>query len=283
MHSTLITPAHLATRIGDRAWVIVDCRFDLAVPEAGVAAYRDGHIPGAVHADLDRDLSGPRGPATGRHPLPDPQTLAATFGRWGIGPGVQVVAYDAASGMFAARLWWLLRWLGHDAVAVLDGGMRAWQDAGLPLENSLPTPQPREFIPAVRAQLWAGTDEVARSANDPGWRILDARAAPRYAGEVEPIDPVAGHVPGAHNFPYERNLTPAATLRGSTDLRQTLTEALGPVPADRTIVMCGSGVTACHVLLALAAAGLEGARLYPGSWSEWIRDPARPIATGPAP
>jgi thiosulfate/3-mercaptopyruvate sulfurtransferase len=281
--TTLIDPDRLAPHLEDPRWAVVDCRFDLARPEAGEASYLEGHIPGAIHAHLDRDLSGPRGPLLGRHPLPDADALARTFGRWGIGPGVQVVAYDAGPGMFAARLWWLLRWLGHDCVAVLDGGLRAWRESGRRLETGAVSRVPREFVATARQELCADTEEVERRRADPDWRVLDARAAARYAGEVEPIDPVAGHVPGAHNYPYEQSVAETDRLHARSALGARLEQALGPVPPERAILMCGSGVTACHVLLAMAVCGLDGARLYPGSWSEWIRDPARPIATGHAP
>ena len=282
-YTTLIDPDQLAPHLDDPQWLVVDCRFDLARPEAGAQSYREGHIPGAIHAHLDNDLSGPRAPALGRHPLPDPERLAATFGRWGIEPGVQVVAYDGAAGMLAARLWWLLRWLGHDAVAVLDGGLRAWRESERPLETRTVARTARRFVAAPRREAWADTAEVRLRSVDPDWRVLDARAAPRYAGEVEPIDPVAGHVPGAHNYPYERSVADTDRLCSRSQLDARLRQALGPVPPERTILMCGSGVTACHVLLAMAACGLDGARLYPGSWSEWIRDPTRPVATGHEP
>jgi len=283
MRNALLSPPELAAHLDDPDWVIVDCRFDLTRPEAGRAAYDAAHIPGARYADLDRDLSAARGPGTGRHPLPDPDTLAATFGAWGIGPGVRVAAYDADTGMYAARLWWLLRWLGHDAVAVLDGGLRAWREAGLPLSDSVTTCRPRVFEARVADDAWFDSAAVAQLAGDPGWRLLDVRAAPRYAGDIEPIDPVAGHVPGARNYPFERSLDDAGRWRPVADVRAKLEAALERVPPQRTIIMCGSGVTACHVLLAMAACGLDGARLYAGSFSEWIRDPQRPVATGPDP
>jgi thiosulfate/3-mercaptopyruvate sulfurtransferase len=280
MHTTLVAAAELARQLGDENWRVVDCRFDLGAADAGEAAYRAGHIPGAVYAHLDRDLSSPITPTSGRHPLPEPQALACRFSQWGIGPATQVIAYDAGNGAYAARLWWLLRWLGHAGVAVLDGGYAAWLAAGCPIEHELTSPRPQPFSRRVSVATWVGADVVAARAGDPAWRLLDARAPERYAGVVEPIDAVAGHVPGASNYPFTRSLGPGGRMLPAAELRATLSSELGSVAPQRTIVMCGSGVTACHVVLALEAAGLTGAQLYAGSWSEWIRDPDRPVATG---
>jgi thiosulfate/3-mercaptopyruvate sulfurtransferase len=283
MYSTLISVADLAAHLADPAWVIVDCRFDLARPEAGREAYASAHIPGARYAHLDQHLSCRPTPQSGRHPLPDADTLAATLGSWGIGNATQVVAYDAGNGAYAARLWWLMRWLGAERVAVLDGGFRSWTDAGLPVTAALPDITPTRFAGNPRPEMLVHADEVLQRASDTSWRVLDARAPERFRGELEPLDPVAGHIPGAGNHPFTDNLAADGRFLPVAELRQRLQASLHPVRADRSIAMCGSGVTACHNLLALEAAGLQGARLYAGSWSEWIRDPSRPVAVGPEP
>lgn len=277
MYTTLIGAHELAGRLADPQTLVVDCRFDLARPDAGRAAYLAGHIPGALYAHLDHDLSGPVTPATGRHPLPDPETLARTLSSWGITSQTQVVAYDADSGAFAARLWWLLRWVGHRGVAVLDGGFKAWREAGLATSTDIPTRSPSEFIARPDRSAWVDADEVARCLRA-GWRLLDARAPERFAGSVEPIDPVAGHVPGAVNHPLTTNLTTDGRFLPPQELHARYTASQAGVSDAQTIAMCGSGVTACHLLLAMEIAGKPGARLYAGSWSEWIRDPARPVA-----
>jgi thiosulfate/3-mercaptopyruvate sulfurtransferase len=262
---------------------LIDCRFDLANPPAGRAAYLAGHLPGASHADLERDLSAPVGPATGRHPLPDPQALAERLGAWGVDGTTQVIAYDGANGSFAARLWWLLRWLGFGRVAVLDGGLAAWVAAGGALQTG-PLERPaRRFAAQPDPAAWLDTAAVAAARHDAARLIIDARAPERYAGAVEPLDPVAGHVPGAVNHPFAMNLGADGRFLPPAELRRRWLERLGPTTPGGAIAMCGSGVTACHNLLALEIAGLPGARLYAGSWSEWIRDPARPVATGSEP
>ena len=286
MAGTLITPAELAAHLGDREWLAIDCRFDLARPDWGEQGFASGHIPGALYAHLDRDLAGPHSAASGRHPLPPVATLEKTLGRFGVDAAVRVVAYDQGPGAFAARLWWLLRWLGHERVAVLDGGFAAWKEAGLPLSTEPSVRPPRSFraepakasvvtTAAIAAALEAG--ELARG--EP--LLVDARAADRFAGQNETIDPVAGHVPGAHNHPYMRNLNEHGRFLPANQLRRAWLETLRGRPAQALVAMCGSGVTACHNLLALEVAGLPGARLYAGSWSEWIRDPVRAVARGP--
>jgi len=279
----LIDASALARELDRGGCVVVDCRFTLTDPPAGRAAYERGHIPGARYAHLDDDLARHPRAGEGRHPLPDAERFAATLGSWGIDRDTAVVAYDEGSGAIAARLWWLLGWLGHARRAVLDGGFAAWQQAGLPIEQSTPPVHPRRYE-AGRPQR----DEVVATediADDQaaGGLLVDARAAPRYRGEQEPIDPKAGHVPGARNRPFSANVTPAGRFRPPAELRAELTELLGGRGADRLVSMCGSGVTACHLLLAMDVAGLPGGRLYAGSWSEWIRDPARPIKTGAEP
>jgi len=283
MSSPLISPEELARHLDDPTWVVVDCRWTLTDPAAGPAAHARSHIPGARYANLDDDLSRRPSPSDGRHPLPAAADFAARLGSWGVGNSTTVVAYDEASGAIAARLWWLLGWLGHDRRLVLDGGFAAWTAARLPVEARMPRWQPAHFVPRALAD-----DSVVEAADLPalqaaGSLLVDVRAAPRYRGEQEPIDPVAGHVPGAVNRPGSVNIDANGRFRASEALRGELTELLAGRSPRELIAMCGSGVTACQLLLALEVAGLDGAKLYAGSWSEWIRDPARPIATGPKP
>ena len=279
----LIDCTTLADRLGDPGWRIFDCRFDLADPARGAAAYAQGHVPGAFYAHLDRDLSSPITPHSGRHPLPEPTALCDWLGRHGVGRETWVVAYDDSGGSMAVRLWWLLRWLGHRAVTLLDGGWPAWERAGLPVETHPPA--------AAAAARFDGTpdwDQVVSSAQierqlaggATDLLLMDARTAVRFRGEAEPIDPIAGHIPGAINLPLQDNLDPDGRFKSPAALRGLYLPALhGHRPQD-VAAMCGSGVTACHNLLAMELAGLPGGRLYAGSWSEWIRDPARPVARG---
>lgn len=277
MYSTVISADELAANLSRADWLPIDCRFDLAKLEAGEAAYRAGHIPGAVYAHLERDLSGAIAAHTGRHPLPDPGRFAATLSGWGVAPTTQIVAYDADTSAHAARLWWMLRWVGHRAVAVLDGGFKAWLAAGLPVDAKIPSRPNTRFEVHADRSAWLDADELAVRLQD-GWRLLDARAPERYAGHVEPIDPVAGHIPGAVNHPLSTNLGSDGRFLSADELRRRYALSQQNVSDDRTIAMCGSGVTACHLLLAMHIAGKPGARLYAGSWSEWIRDASRPIA-----
>lgn len=286
MHTTLISAAELARHANDSQWVVLDCRHDLMNPAAGRDAYAAGHIPGARFANIDTDLSGAKtgadGVFRGRHPLPERDALLATLRSWGISDSTQVVAYDAHGGMFAARLWWLLRWMGHAGVAVLDGGLPAWQAQGQPLETATP--------PALSATA-AGTlseraalvqtvtvDDVLFNLSTQDRIVVDARAADRYRGENETIDPVGGHIPHARNRFFKDNLTADGTFKDAALLRSEFAPLFAT--AAQAIMQCGSGVTACHNLLALEVAGMPGAALYPGSWSEWCTDPARPVATG---
>ncbi len=280
--STLLRPADLMGHLADPNWLVLDCRFELSDPGAGERAWAAGHIPGALHAHLDRDLSGPVTASTGRHPLPDRGAFAATLSRWGIQPVTQVVAYDASSGMFAARLWWMLRWAGHDRVAVLDGGLQGWTAAGGALDRSVRQRQPVRFEPAWRDDRVVATDELAPMIGRGDCVLVDARGPDRFEGRVEPIDPVAGHVPGAVNHPCQRNLDADGRFLPPAQLLERWRDTLGGRAPASAVCMCGSGVTACHDLLALEHAGLSGARLYAGSWSEWIRDPGRPVARGGA-
>ena len=281
-YGPLIDVGTLALEIGRSGCVVVASRFTLTDPSAGRAAYDRGHIPGARYAHLDDDLSRRPRAHEGRHPLPERERLAATLGGWGIGPADAVVAYDEGSGAVAARLWWLLGWLGHERRAVLDGGFAAWQAAGLPVEQAAPVAIARHYDLREPDRGVVATDDVSEALAS-GDLLVDARAAARYRGEHEPIDPKAGHVPRARNRPFSANVDPSGRFRPPADLRAELTELLDGRHPEQLIAMCGSGVTACHLLLAMEVAGLTGGRLYAGSWSEWIRDPARPIRTGPEP
>jgi thiosulfate/3-mercaptopyruvate sulfurtransferase len=285
--TTLITPAVLAMHLDDDdpAYVIVDCRFKLDDVEWGQREYAAAHIPGAVYADLNHDLSGPRSGTNGRHPLPDPHALAQTFSRLGIASGVQVVAYDQDNGMFASRLWWLLRWLGHDAVTVLDGGFARWKAEARPTASGDERHAPRDFSGSPRAGMTVDVNDVVRNVADAGAsragsRLVDARAPERYRGDIEPLDKTPGHIPGAVNHFFQRNLDAAGTFRSPEDLRGRFKDSLGDTPPEQIVCYCGSGVTACHNLLALEHAGLTGAKLYAGSWSEWSSDPSRPVERG---
>ncbi len=281
MYTLTLSVDELSAHLGDANWVVVDCRFGLADKQRGKSDYLAAHIPGAVYADLEADLSGPiiQG-KTGRHPLPAPEAAVQKFSNWGIGPGVQVVAYDDAGGALAAvRLWWLLRWLGHPAAAVLDGGWQAWQKAGLPVRSGLESNIPIAFRGQPDRGLWLDAAEVDAIRGSSDYRLCDSRAAERYWGVNETIDPVAGHIPGAISVPYAQNLGKDGRFLSRAELHQRFQQALGDLPASRVVFYCGSGVTAIHNILAMEMAGLGVARLYAGSWSDWINDPNRPIET----
>jgi thiosulfate/3-mercaptopyruvate sulfurtransferase len=270
--------------------VVLDCRFDLTQPDAGRRAYLAGHIPTARYVDLNRDLSAPITAASGRHPLPAPERMAARFEELGVHGESQVVVYDEVNGSFAARAWWLLRWLGHSRAAVLDGGMKAWRAAGGAVESGGTIGPdagvaPREsarpgHVPRVDPQAVVGTAELADLLKEDRRLLVDGRAPERFAGTVEPIDAVAGHIPGAVNHPFSANLRDDGRFLPRDELDRLWRERLNGISPADTVAMCGSGVTACHNLLAMEIAGLPGARLYAGSWSEWIRDPERPVARG---
>jgi thiosulfate/3-mercaptopyruvate sulfurtransferase len=276
--TTLVDTATVAAHLDDPDWVVFDCRFDLTKPDAGQRAYAEAHIPGARYAHLDNDLSSPITANSGRHPLPDVEVLSAKLGRWGVGRRTQVVAYDGGAGAVAARLWWLLRWLGHEAVAVLDGGLSKWQKEQRPVTRDAPTITPTVFEAAVDDSLWVETPVVERLIADGNHLLVDARAAPRFKGEREPIDKVAGHIPGAANRPFDSNVDAHGCFLQDDVLRSQFQELLQGKEPEQVINMCGSGVTACHNILAMDRAGLPGAKLYVGSWSEWIRDSRRPVA-----
>lgn len=280
IYTTVVSAGDLAHHIDDPDWVIVDCRFTLTDPEAGRRAYTQGHLPGARYAHLEEDLSAPVSSRSGRHPLPDPEVLEGKLGAWGIDSEKQVVAYDDAFGAMASRLWWLLRWLGHDRVALLDGGLPAWIRAGLPVTTEIPPVHPTHFLANPRPGMVVNAEAVAASLAEDSGVLVDARAEERFSGEVEPLDPVAGHVPGAVNLPWEDNLDLDGTFLPAEDLKELYGNIIGSHSPAEVIAMCGSGVTACHNLLAMEIAGISAARLYAGSWSEWITDPERPVATG---
>lgn len=282
MYTTLISAADLAASIDRPDWVVVDCRHDLVNLTFGREAYATGHLPGAVFADMETQLSGakrgPDGVFRGRHPLPEKEALVETLRAWGVNDDTQVVAYDAHGGMYAARLWWLLRWIGHEASAVLDGGLPAWQALGQPLTTDVPAKSRgaiearAPFVPTVTVA------EVLENIESAKRTVVDARASDRFRGENETVDPVGGHIPGAKNRFFKDNLQGDGRFKAAEQLR----EEFGAVVEDPkdAIMQCGSGVTACHNLLALEVAGMPGAALYPGSWSEWSADPSRPVATG---
>jgi thiosulfate/3-mercaptopyruvate sulfurtransferase len=278
IYTTLVTTAELAQHLTDPDWAIFDCRFSLADPESGRRDYAQSHIAGAVYAHLNDDLAGPIIPGlTGRHPLPTVDFAVDKFSEWGIDSRVRVVVYDDAGGAFAARLWWMLRWLGHEAVAVLDGGWPKWKGEGRDTREGIAVRSSRHFAPRPQVDLLVTTEEIENQLHDPGTKLFDSRTFERYRGENETIDPVAGHIPGAISAPYPDNLNPDGTLRPVEELRLRFTVLLHGTPADHIAFYCGSGVTAAQNILALKHVGLGDAKLYAGSWSEWITDPNRPI------
>jgi thiosulfate/3-mercaptopyruvate sulfurtransferase len=280
MYTKLISTPELAAHLDDPSLVIIDVRHDLAQPDLGESQYRAGHIPGARFGHMDRDLSAAKTGKNGRHPLPTPEAAAALFGRLGIDASKQVVAYDAGGGMYAPRLWWMLRWLGHGAVAVLDGGIGKWMREGRPVTTKLPEMRPAAF-PIRKTERFVSAADVLASLRDRSLKLVDARGAERFRGEMEVIDPVAGHIPGAVNRPYTENVEADGTFKSPEELRAELAAVVGDTAPARVVNTCGSGVSACHNLLAMEIAGIGGTTLYPGSWSEWIADSSRPIATGP--
>jgi thiosulfate/3-mercaptopyruvate sulfurtransferase len=280
MYTTLISASDLAARLSAPDLAVVDVRHDLGQPETwGESQYRSGHIPGAVFAHVDRDLSGPKTGHNGRHPLPAPEACARVFGCLGIGDETQVVAYDQGSGAYASRLWWMLRWLGHAAVAVLDGGYDQWLRDGRPIATEVPAPQPARFSVRQR-QIPVGTDEVLANLGRGTMLVVDARGPERFRGETEPLDPVAGHIPGAVNRPFTQNLGPDGSFKSASVLRAEFDALLAGNAPAAVVHQCGSGVTACHNALAMEIAALAGSRVYPGSWSEWCADSSRPVARG---
>jgi thiosulfate/3-mercaptopyruvate sulfurtransferase len=278
-HTTLVSTAELAAHLDDAAWVVFDCRHDLANPGSGAQEYASSHIPGARFLHLDRDLSAPTTGTNGRHPLPEAQAFMRTLGAAGVDSSKQVIAYDAKMGVYAARLWWMLRWLGHENVAVLDGGYAKWTGEGRPVNSAVPQPAPTRFSGQPRA-MWVDANEVLRSIGQPGRILVDARAPDRYRGENETLDPVGGRIGGSLNRFFRDNLDANGCFRPAAELRQAFAGLLGKTAPDAVVHSCGSGVSACHNLLAMEIAGLSGSRLYPGSWSEWSSDPSRPTEKG---
>lgn len=281
---TLVTVARGAALIAAGDARAIDCRFDpvgpACDPSRGERDYAVAHVPGAVYAHLDRDLADLSLRGRGRHPLPNASAFSATLSRWGLSPTDQVIAYDDGNGAYAARLWWMLRLVGHERVAVLDGGFAAWRAAGAPLDHGVAAYPATRYVARYNDAAIATSDEVARGLADGSITLIDARAAPRFRGENETIDPVAGHVPGARNRPFADNLDASGRFKSRDTLRAEIAPLIDAQGAVDVVLMCGSGVTACHNLLAMAHAGIAGARVYAGSWSEWIADPSRPIATG---
>ena len=276
----LITTESLAQHVHDPAWVVFDCRHDLFDLAEGERQFREGHIPGAHYASIDIDLSGDKNGRNGRHPLPSPAAFTAFLARHGVSNTSTVVAYDDAGGAFAARLWWMARWIGLTNALLLDGGIPKWLAEGRALSTNVPVPLPS----ALRGQadplmVWSSA-EVLAHLDDPAFALIDARAPERYRGETEPIDPVAGHIPGALNRFYKQNLNADLTLRSATELHEEFLQLIAGNPTRNVLHQCGSGVTACMNLLAMEYAGLKGSKLYAGSWSEWVSDPARPVVPG---
>jgi thiosulfate/3-mercaptopyruvate sulfurtransferase len=280
-YSTLISAQELAQYYGDDSWAVIDCRFSLADPPLGRTQYLAAHVPGAVYAHLDEDLSSAIIPGvTGRHPLPDPEDFARTLSAWGIGDGVQVVAYDNMGGAIASRLWWMLRQQGHDEVAVLNGGWPQWELAGYPVATGMETRPSRTFVASPRVGEVVSTEDIQRKLHSPDLHLVDVRAGERYRGETEPIDPVAGHIPGAVSAPYADNMDENGCYKSIDALRERYETLFGDTDIRDVVFYCGSGVTSNHSLLALEHIGMRGAKLYAGSWSQWIADPDRPVAVG---
>jgi len=277
MKTLLVTTGDLAAHLGDPEWVVFDARHDLADVEKGRRAYEAGHIPGAYFLHLDRDLSGEKTGSNGRHPLPDLERFAARMNECGVTPATQVVAYDDAGGSFAARVWWLLDWLGQERVALLDGGLAAWEKEGRPLSPEVPAPRHGAFLPRPRLGATVDAPFLERFLDTQAHRLLDARAPARFSGAQEPLDRVPGHIPGAVNRFWQANLAPDGRFKAAEALRAEFAALLGDSAPGLAVNMCGSGVTACHNLFAMALAGLPNGRLYPGSWSEWCSDPSRPV------
>jgi len=275
--TTLVDVATLQSHLGDPTWLVVDVRHQLADTGYGERVYAEGHIPSAIFLHCDRDLSGPMTGSNGRHPLPDPEKLAQRLGEIGIGATMQIVVYDDAQGMIAGRLWWLLHWLGHDRVALLDGGLQAWQAAGGALTDVVPTLSPCVFVPLRQDQV-VDAAFVLERIQTPHMHLVDARAADRFRGENEKTDPIGGHIPGAVNRFFKDNLLPDGRFKPAAELRAEWLAILAGSPSDQVVHQCGSGVSACLNMVAMEIAGLPDSRLYAGSWSEWCADPGRPVA-----
>ena len=279
IYRTLVSTEILNQHINNPNWITIDCRFSLTDSEAGAKAYRMGHIPNARYAHLNKDLSSSITNTSGRHPLPDFNLLAKKLGLWGITNKSQIIVYDDANGAFAGRLWWLLRCMGHDSVAILDGGINHWRQQSLPLTTTLPSVKPKKFRAYINHSCWLTASKLSNDLATKKIKVIDARTEERFQGKQEPIDPVAGHIPNAINRAFQLNLGKNGLFLERNKLQQQFMDLLGPYSPEQTVHMCGSGVTACHNLLAMEHAGLPGSKLYPGSWSEWITNQNRPIAT----
>ncbi len=277
----LVTAEELAAHLEDPGWVVFDCRHDLMDPTVGPAEYAEDHIPGAYFLHTDYDLSGAKNGKNGRHPLPDLDSFAARMNQCGVAPGMQVVAYDDQGGCFAVRLWWLLRWLGHDRVALLDGGLPQWLREKRPVTPEVPGPRAGKFVPRPALGWTVDAPFVDRIRDDPAVKLVDARSVERFTGKQEPIDPVPGHIPGSVNRFWKLNLQPDDRFKAADQLREEFAALFAAAAPEQSVHLCGSGVTACHNLFAMELAGIAPGRLYPGSWSEWCADPTRAVATGP--
>ncbi len=275
--TTLVSCKELSEHLHDPEWIIVDCSFTLSDLSAGRQAYEREHIPGARYAHLDDDLSSPVAKTTGRHPLPEINIFAEKLGQWGISNTNQVVVYDEGFGAMAGRLWWLLKWMGHDNVALLDGGYPKWRREGYSTENKLPHITATTYSPIPDNSMLVTTENMEQHVANKDSLIIDARMEERFTGFIEPLDKVAGHIPGAINLPFEDNLEPGGFFLSTEELQKLYRDILGETSADNVIHMCGSGVTACHNILAMEHAGITGSRLYAGSWSEWITDSSRAV------
>jgi thiosulfate/3-mercaptopyruvate sulfurtransferase len=277
MMTTIVSCEELAAHLDDADWRIFDCRHQLSAKDYGENAYAAGHLPGASFLHLDRDLSGTQSGDNGRHPLPDVEAFAAKMGAAGVSRRTQVVVYDDAEGMMAGRLWWLLRWLGHDRVALLDGGIKRWIAEGRPLSLEVPQTVPATF-PVEKRDWVVSADEVLANIEKQEFCVVDARSPDRFRGENETLDAVGGHIPGARNRFFRDNLNADGSFRAAAELRREYVALLAGFAPEQAVLQCGSGVSACHNLVAMEIAGLPGARLYAGSWSEWCSDPSRPVA-----
>jgi len=283
MHDKIVSTTELAAHLTDPDWVILDCQHDLLNHAFGRESYAKEHIPGAHFVSMEADMAGVKTGRNGRHPLPTPEALAATFSRLGVTADRQVVAYDSSQNNYAGRVWWTLRWLGHTRVAVLDGGLGKWKAEGRTLTAEVPAPRPAAFIGHADDSMRVSVDTILAAIGKPGLKVVDARAADRYSGAAETIDPVGGHIPGALLRFWKENIKPDGTYKSPEDLRAEFQRLLGGTPPSEVVHQCGSGVSACNNMVAMELAGLTGAKLYVGSWSEWCSDPSRPVATGSTP
>ena len=280
MYKTLIKAEELVSHLEDESWLIFDCRFDLADVDKGHKSYAESHIATANYAHLDFNLSSPITPDSGRQPMPDINKLNQWLASCGLTEHCQVVVYDSSSGAMSSRLWWLLKCLGHESVAILDGGWQAWVNQGLAVDSKLPECQASTFSADFSDHCVVTTQKVLDNLNSDEFKLIDVRANERFIGKQEPIDPVAGHIPGAINMPLTDNLDENGFFKTVAQLKEMYAPLCESTPADKQVYMCGSGVTACHSVFALSVAGFAVSRVYAGSWSEWIRDPQRPVAIG---